>query len=826
MNAEKIFLSISRITIRYKFWVLLTTAILVILSVFIIQKLKLNADFSSLLDRNHPVIKNLDRVTEEYGGIGSLIIAINADTFERGAKFVEDAVPDLLKNKDIRYVDFKKPISFLKRNLLLYLDLQDISVLRKRLHNKLDFERQKANPVTDILGLLESDIEDPGFYYQDILDKYKRRANLDFNFEKRQQQSVGDEYFYSFQQTEKLQHRFVLLVKPLKSSVDMSFSKKITSEIRDFLEQRIGNQPQQISFRLTGRYQKKLDTIEKLGQDMKTVSWISIISILCVIIVYFRNIRFLLILTVSLVCGLLFTFATTTLLLGHLNLVTSMLAAILLGLGIDFGIHYLARFKEDIQQGNSLDTAIKNMLVQTGQASFISAVTTAIAFFILMLSNFRAFSEFGLIAGLGILFIFFSMTFIVPALLAVAYAKDTTSLKTKDLDFSISRHLTRFPLTTLLMFTGIAVLSFLNISKVQFDYNFSKLTEYKGLESYATDIEVNKMFKFSLTPSIILAESEALEQEYERAIEDYRKSFPDGKILRVDRALSLRSFIPAEQNAKLREIKKIDQLLQKYRKYRPTMSQAARTNFDAIAEYVVHSPVTEESLPQIFKNNLLPVQKSSHKRIVLVFPKADLGQGSQVLEFAEQMQQIKVKGKQIPLASDSLVFAEIIKLIFEEGYGILAMCYAAIVLLVFLILRNLSHTFLVLLPLTYSLFCLAGLMGFWNFKLDFFNVIMFPILLGIGIDNGVHLFSRYKETQNIQNSLSTTGKAITASTLTTLCGFGALAFSESPGISGIGKMAVLGMSIVYISFSVLLPQIIVLYEKYALKVEGLKDPHE
>jgi predicted RND superfamily exporter protein len=103
---------------------------------------------------------------------------------------------------------------------------------------------------------------------------------------------------------------------------------------------------------------------------------------------------------------------------------------------------------------------------------------------------------------------------------------------------------------------------------------------------------------------------------------------------------------------------------------------------------------------------------------------------------------------------------------------------------------------------------------------------MFPILLGIGIDNGVHLFSRYKETQNIQNSLSTTGKAITASTLTTLCGFGALAFSESPGISGIGKMAVLGMSIVYISFSVLLPQIIVLYEKYALKVEGLKDPHE
>ena len=817
MKAENFFSTLAKITIQHKYVVLATFTLLTILSFFIIQKLKLNADFSSLLDQNHEVIQNLDKVTREYGGIGSLIIVINTNSFERGSKFVESAVAGLSQNSDIRYIDYKKPISFFKRNLLLYLDLQDIKIIRKRLYNKLEYERQKANPVTDIFGLMETEIKDPGFYYQDILDKYKNKLNLNFDFENGKKQLRGNEYFYSFQESEQLPHRFVLLIKPVKSSVDINFSRKITREVKKFLTEKIGQDFENISFQMTGRYKKKLDTIEKLGQDMKTVSWISIISILLILIFYFRNIRFLLILVVSLFSGLLFTFAATTLVLGHLNLVTSMLAAILLGLGIDFGIHYLARFKEDIQQGDSLTDAIEHMLVQTGKASFISATTTSIAFFILQLSNFRAFSEFGLIAGLGILFIYFSMTFIIPSLLAIVYAKDTASLKTVPLRFHISQHLTRFPLTTVLIFAGIAIFSFWHIPQVQFDYNFSKLTEYSDLESYATDAEVNTMFSFSLTPSIILADSANQEREYERAIEKFQKSFREGKTLRVDRAVSIQSFIPDGQNLKIKEITRIDRLLQKYRKYRPTMSQATRKKFESIEEFIVHSPISEENLPQIVRNNLLPLQESSTKRIVLVFPKADLGQGRQVLEFAEQIRQIQVNGKGIPLASDSLVFAEVMNLIFNEGYGILLICYAGIVLLVYLNIRNIFSTFLILLPLTYSLFCLAGFMGFWNFKLDFFNVIMFPILLGIGIDNGIHLFSRYRETKDIQNSLSTTGKAITVSSLTTLCGFGALAFSESPGISGIGKMAILGISIVYISFSVLLPQMIVIYEKNFMK---------
>merc|ERR1712149_26693 len=95
--------------------------------------------------------------------------------------------------------------------------------------------------------------------------------------------------------------------------------------------------------------------------------------------------------------------------LGMLNTMTSVLFVILFGLGIDYGIHYYARYIELRSSGMDVVDAIYTTNDKTGEAILVSAFTTAAALYVLMFANFRGFSEFGFISGTGILLALFTM---------------------------------------------------------------------------------------------------------------------------------------------------------------------------------------------------------------------------------------------------------------------------------------------------------------------------------------------------------------------------------------------------------------------------------
>lgn len=126
---------------------------------------------------------------------------------------------------------------------------------------------------------------------------------------------------------------------------------------------------------------------------------------------------------------------------------------------------------------------------------------------------------------------------------------------------------------------------------------------------------------------------------------------------------------------------------------------------------------------------------------------------------------------------------------------------------------------LALLPLVLSFLWLFGLMDAFGWKLNFYNLVVLPTILGIGDDSGIHIVHRYLEEGkgSVRRVMHSTGEHISVSILTTMLGFGGLLFSIHPGIRSIGETAVLGIGLSMLAALFLLPSLLRLLEKQKKK---------
>ena len=168
---------------------------------------------------------------------------------------------------------------------------------------------------------------------------------------------------------------------------------------------------------LTG--ESVLDYYETL-QSTKDVTLASIVSlVLCLLIFIYgynetgRPIKA----TICLVIGMGYTMAFTTLAIGHLNILTVTFAPMLIGLAIDFGVHLITRYEEELRHGKTEVEALTKAMVFTGQGIFTGALTTAGAFLAMSLTHFKGIQEMGIICGGGLMLCLVPMMTMLPAML-------------------------------------------------------------------------------------------------------------------------------------------------------------------------------------------------------------------------------------------------------------------------------------------------------------------------------------------------------------------------------------------------------------------------
>ena len=144
-------------------------------------------------------------------------------------------------------------------------------------------------------------------------------------------------------------------------------------------------------------------------------------SIFLLMVLFFRRLRAVVVIMTPLLMSVAWTLAVAFGTIGYLNLITAFIFAILLGLGIDFGIHILARLDEERISGKDMKEAVEIAIVEVGSANLAGAITTSATFFALMIAEFRGFSQFGLVAGVGVLMSLLSMLTVLPAIVVIAH---------------------------------------------------------------------------------------------------------------------------------------------------------------------------------------------------------------------------------------------------------------------------------------------------------------------------------------------------------------------------------------------------------------------
>ncbi|MFZ0943577.1 MAG: MMPL family transporter [Syntrophobacteraceae bacterium] len=168
---------------------------------------------------------------------------------------------------------------------------------------------------------------------------------------------------------------------------------------------------------VTGQEALGNDEMLTAMDDMTNATWLSLLGVMMVMVLFLRGFRHPLIITLSLAVGLCWTFGWTALFIGHLNILSIVFAPMLCGLGVDYAIHWFARFEEerDLHDGSRSDI-IKRVMEKSGPGIMLAGVSTAFSFLPFILTGFRGLMELGMITGMGILFIVLADFTVLPAL--------------------------------------------------------------------------------------------------------------------------------------------------------------------------------------------------------------------------------------------------------------------------------------------------------------------------------------------------------------------------------------------------------------------------
>lgn len=758
-----------------------------------------------------------DRMQEEYERIGQLYRGIlrygkHPTAYEKHQ--LEQRIQHLDQVPMIDYAIDRYDRSFFEKRQLLFLDIPDLDLIYKRLKSYIgqetykgftldDSDKKKAkSPTTQPSSAKPTK---PPLDFSDIEKKYQDQlSQLPDRIEVKQ----GNTYSNA------------LMIRPRGASTDLIFTQQLISRLEQATQQLKANGPYDKSMIvwLQGAYRNNLWEFQGISADLQRSIFGTFVLLILMILVFFRRLRVLLLIPIPLVAGTIWTFGLTYLFIGYLNTVTGFIGALLFGLGIDYGVYFLDRYFTERRRGQSIEESLDICYSWTGSAIATSALTTAAGFFALVICRFRGFTQFGLIGGMGVMLCLLAMMTILPAMIAVferrkAMIPPSATLKTSRW---MGRNFPRpLPLTAFGVF--IVIGAFFAFPHVPSEVSMKRL----GFQNAGTVQDSQRWQRFDkifhqngMVPVIFLASTEKatrhLTKEVLRRGDEAQRMNPQWKKTVVIQAFSPFDFVPEEQGSKLRIIRKIKRLLENnedeildnaeskkfYEKY--------KSRLDIQAFQV-------RDLPSYLQRDLVLYNRNNFNEIkgylVAIISGMDLSNGDEARELNSTLQNIRHNQHRYDPSGEPIIFAELMRVIELDSIVAVAASLLAITLLVMIDLRNWRLTLMAMWPLLTGLLGLTIVLVWFDIRINFFNMVVFPALLGIGVDAGVHMLHRFRE----KPSLGTLGVPIELmgpifiASLTTVVSFATMITAQHMGMRSVGVLAVAGLSTCLFSTFILLP---------------------
>ena len=786
---------------RYAIIIIVSTFLSIFCSFFVYRLIqRLETDIAALIPEHYPSVRTLEDIKARLGGVGSLVVLAECGDFTASRQFVEDLAVELKAEqywKYVNYVDYKREVDFFKDNALLYMDLEDLEDIQLRIDDRIRQEKLKLSPL---FFRLDDGEDDEPLNFSDIEAKYKENGNR------------GHEVYYTNPDST------IVAVEVMASGTvsNIGFSKEMYSVLEDAVHKLkpMSYHPDML-VSIGGSFKNKIDEYDTILDDIKSTVIFGFVGVVLLLTFYFRQPLAVFFVAIPLVMGLTWAFAVTYWVIGNLNTMTGFLFVILFGLGIDFGIHMFSRYLEDRMASMDVRQSVETMLIQTGQAILTAALTTSMAFYSLTITDFKGFSEFGFIVGTGIIMSLVSMTMVLPAFLVLADERLKLVRMRHVLGHERGTSKGRFPMAPVVFAVAIAGTVYLayNLDQIQFEYDFTNLRSNLAKSKKVKD-KINSLSKFrgeSHSPSVILADSKEELDEIVAAV--HGKIASDDPTPTIDKIRTLWSFLPDREDEKLALIAELRELVDG--EGAKLLKDEQKERVDELRELMDVKSLDVDDLPKNILRRFSTVD-GSRAHFAFIYPSVQLRDGRQAIEFADDTHLITTEsGKRFYSSSSSIIFADMLKLMIRDSRWAIGITLLVVFLIVFIDFRSIRNGMLVMLPLICGAIWMCGSMFLSGMKLNFYNMVALPTIIGMGIDNGVHLFHRYQEegADSIPVILRNTGGAMLVSMMTTMIGFFGLITARHPGLNSIGKLAVIGLLTCFVAAVVVLPAVLEILDR-------------
>ena len=816
-----------RAVVKRAWLVLLIAFTLSAFCLYLAQHLRIDTDLSQLVPSHYPSVQALETLRATVGGESDLAVGIESPSFEANKTFAEALIPEVLALKGDGYdepffsrVDYYRDIRFIEENALYFASDDELDKLQTYLEDKIEESRLEANPFYFDLGDDEDEesIEDTA---DELIEAYD--------------EIVGKEYPISEDST-----IMALRFFPTGSRTNIGFIEDAYAAVEQLV---VDMAPEKyhpdMKVTVAGRLFRQLSEIRSVTNDVARSFGAGVSMVLLLVTLYFfykmyqvrkgphfsmkvllrelpRFPALALVIALPLLMSLTWTFALAYLAIGTLNLMTSTLGLVLFGLGVDFGIHFYARYTEERGQGKGLTEAAETTFTSTGQATTVGALTTAAALFVLMLADFRGFSEFGFIAGTGILFALFAMLVVLPALLAVLERTHLLYLESGTPPSRPSKRTHFLPGGKWFVVGSLTAVLFalVFVPRVSFEYDSGKLAP--TYEDYNRRQEVvGKVFGSTAgrrNPAYIVVDHPDEVPPIIEAVKRYAEADTVSPTIGIVESLHERfPMNPEEQQVKLERIATIRELLDD-----PFISTQDSEELDmARCASSTTQPLELDDVPEYLRKRFTS-KNGDVGNFVIVYPSISLSDGRQSIAFSDDVGEVvTADGTVYHAGSTSLVGADMLRLMMAEAPWMVAATFLIVAALMWINFGTIRWAALALLPLVIGVLWMMLLMEVFDLKLNFYNIVVLPAVLGIGNDDGVHLIHRYRERGfgSIFQVWRSTGEHVAMTTITTMIGFSGLLLSFHPGLRSIGELAVVGIGATLLAALIFLPSLLQVLEK-------------
>jgi hopanoid biosynthesis associated RND transporter like protein HpnN len=605
-----------------------------------------------------------------------------------------------------------------------------------------------------------------------------------------------------------------------------------------------------LTLRLTGEAVLDQEELTAVGSGALTAATITTLAVAALLVIGLGSIRLIAATLITLALGLILTAAVAALAIGRLNLISVTFAVLFVGLGVDFGIHLVLRYREALARGTARADSLPVAVVGIGPGLALSALCAALGFLAFAPTDYRGLAELGVISAAGMAIALIMSLTLLPALLGLMPLERPATAQIKSMGWArtLERHRRAVLGITLLAALGALIL----LPRVEFDFNPLNLKDpasesVRAFNLLARAADTSPYVIDLLAPDLEAAADLAARLEQLREVGDVvtlRSFVPEAQDEKLEILDSLAYFLspvlqpavaPAMtadgRRAALERLEttlaaafdgRLDpaanpraarflEALQRFRSAGPSDAQVASLEarltatlpplLERLGSALEATPVEAGDLPDHLRARWLAEDGTAR---LLVRPAQPIDDNAALARFADAVLRVAPEATGTPV-----IVREAGRVVIQAFQTASWLALGAISLVLVFVLRRTVDVLLVLTPLALAVLFTAANAVLLGLELNFANVIVLPLLLGLGVSGAIHVVLR--ERQRLPGEAlqaTSTPRAVLFSALTTIASFGSLAISAHRGLSSMGQLLTIAILWSLVTTLIVLPSML------------------